>query len=140
MEDQAQWQQPPPDARHNSRPPSFESRTPPGPVNKPMTSTQPGLAPPMMRQQMQPMPMDPRRGSEPSHPGARPLIEDSGLGYSTGPNNVQPYFNPGGRGTRMPSVARPNEYKIRSNRGWIVLIVLMVAGLTAGVLIAMNTG
>jgi serine/threonine protein kinase len=145
MEDAAEWQQEAP--RRNSRPPGFEQRTPPGGNQKPMTSTQPGTgmapmmgraSPPQPMQAMQPMPYEQRLGSEPSHPGARPLIEDPRLGYSTGPR--QAYHQQPGAGTRMPSVVHQGEYKIRSNRGWIVLIVLMMAGVAAGVLIAMNSG
>jgi hypothetical protein len=98
----------------------------------PMMGTRPSPPQPMPV----PVPLIPQRlGSEVSHPGARPLVDE--FGYSTGPAQV--FVQPPGAGTRVPTVARSNEYKIRSNRGWIVLFVLMAAGVVTGVLIAMNS-
>jgi serine/threonine-protein kinase len=156
MDDAAQWQQQQGEQRRNSRPPGFEGRTPPqghqnqnhnpNPANA-MRSTQPGtgMVPVINTRPSPPQPMPvmapmyDRAHSEPSHPGARPLIDEARMGYATGP--VQPAYVPQpGAGTRMPSQVAAIDYKIRSSRGWIVLFVLMVLGLGAGVLIAMNTG
>jgi len=75
-----------------------------------------------------------RLGSEPlSEPGARPLIDDK-LGWSTGIQQLQQY---GGSATRLETGV-PVDYRIRSNRGWIILVVLMILGLAAGVGIAVR--
>jgi hypothetical protein len=95
--------------------------------------------PPMPRMSP-PQPMhavDPRLGSEPSHPGARPLIDDPRLGYSTSPVQAHPGD---GAGTRLQTSAAGSELKVTSYRGMIVLLLLMAAGIAAGVAIAMNTG
>ncbi|MEO6774149.1 MAG: serine/threonine-protein kinase [Kofleriaceae bacterium] len=75
-----------------------------------------------------------RLGSEPlSEPGARPLIDDK-LGWSTGIQQLQQH---GGSATRIDTNV-PREYQIRSRRGWIILVVLMILGLAAGVGIAVT--
>jgi eukaryotic-like serine/threonine-protein kinase len=77
-----------------------------------------------------------RLGTEPatqSNPGAIPLIDDK-LGWSTG---IQPIMQPEASATRIGTPA-PVDLKIRSNRGWLILIVLMALGLAAGVGIAMT--
>ena len=111
----------------------FESRTPPGGAERMVAA---GVAP--MRAPERPAsPQDiARLGSEPiSEPGARPLIEDDKLGWTTG---IKPLLQQReGAGVRLGTQS-PESFKIRSNRGWIVLIVLMLAGLAAGVGIAMH--
>ena len=73
-------------------------------------------------------------GSEPiSEPGARPLIDDK-LGWTTG---IKPIQQHDGSATRLETNT-PVSYKIRSNRGWIILVVLMILGLAAGVGIAVR--
>jgi hypothetical protein len=49
------------------------------------------------------------------------------------------YRMPQGGATRLPTRAAEPNYKITSNRGWIILAILMLAGLGAGVLIAMQS-
>jgi serine/threonine-protein kinase len=76
-----------------------------------------------------------RLGGEPlSEPGAKPLIDDK-LGWSTGIQPLQQYHN--GSGARLESNV-PADYRIKSNRGWIILVVLMILGLAAGVGIAVR--
>jgi serine/threonine protein kinase len=75
-----------------------------------------------------------RLGSEPlSEPGARPLIDEK-LGWSTG---IKPLMHHDGTATRLETNV-PTDYKIHSNRGWILVVVLMLIGLAAGVGIAMH--
>ena len=72
-----------------------------------------------------------RLGSEPaSEPGARPLIDEK-LGWTTGITPVQH----DGSATRLQTSAVP-DHRVRSQGGWLLLIVLMLAGLGAGVGIA----
>ena len=76
-----------------------------------------------------------RAGSEPvSEVGARPLIEDDKLGWSTGINALQ--HRPGGS-TRVGT--NLGDYKIKSNNGWIILLILMALAVAAGVVIAAQT-
>ena len=97
----------------------FESRTP---VPQVPISVNPGAAQTNMA----------RLGSEPSsEPGAQPLIDEK-LGWSTG---IKPLQHDGSA-TRVPTAAV--DYRLRSNRGWLLLIVLMLAGLAAGVGLAMH--
>jgi len=75
-----------------------------------------------------------RLGSEPlSEPGARPLIDDK-LGWTTG---IKPLLQHDGSATRLET-QMPAEHRLRSKRGWIILIILMVLGLGAGVAIAVS--
>jgi serine/threonine-protein kinase len=78
-----------------------------------------------------------RLGTEPttqSNPGAIPLIDDK-LGWSTG---IKPIVQPEASATRI-ATPPPVDMRIRSNRGWLILIVLMALGLAAGVGIAMTS-
>jgi serine/threonine-protein kinase len=103
------WQQP-----HASPALPFETRTPSNPASVPADMA--------------------RLGSEPlSEPGARPLIDDK-LGWTTG---ILPLQQSGGTATRLDTNV-PGGYRIRSNRGWIILVVLMILGLAAGVGIAVR--
>jgi eukaryotic-like serine/threonine-protein kinase len=102
---------------HTPAPPAlpFETRTPSNPASIPAE-----LA---------------RLGSEPlSEPGAKPLIDDK-LGWSTGILPIQQYHN--GSGARLETNV-PGDYRIKSNHGWIILVVLMILGLAAGVGIAVR--
>jgi len=75
-----------------------------------------------------------RLGSEPlSEPGARPLIDDK-LGWTTG---IKPLHQHDGSATRL-GTDLPANYRVRSKRGWIILVVLMILGLAAGVGIAVH--
>ncbi|MEO8845166.1 MAG: serine/threonine-protein kinase [Kofleriaceae bacterium] len=81
-----------------------------------------------------PPPLHPRMGSEPlSEPGARPLIDEK-LGWSTG---IKPLINHSGSATRLES-GMASDHRLRSNRGWLLVVVLMVLGLAVGVAIAMH--
>ncbi|HET9989611.1 MAG TPA: hypothetical protein VFQ65_13860, partial [Kofleriaceae bacterium] len=62
-----------------------------------------------------------------------PLIDDK-LGWSTG---IQPLQQYNGTATRLDT-NMPADYRLRSNRGWIILVVLMILGLAAGVGIAVR--
>ncbi len=125
--------------------PSFESRTPPPALEKASTTTLPGAVVPMPTSRPSPpqpmLAVGERLGSEPSHPGARPLIDDPRLGYSTGP--VAPMHMAPGGATRVATASaqrHPDNLKVTTYRGWVVLLLLMAIGVGAGILIAMNTG
>ncbi|HTL35684.1 MAG TPA: serine/threonine-protein kinase [Kofleriaceae bacterium] len=119
--------------RQSSPRPGFEQpRTPPNGYQMPMTSTLAGTGP------MQSIPgRIPTRAE--TEPGSKPL--DGGFGgWQTGPNPaMQNHQLPGGGATRLPTQYQEPNYKISSNRGWIILALLMLAGLGAGVLIAMQS-
>ena len=95
----------------------------------------------------QPMPMQPRAASnqplipndEISQVGAQPLIDDPRLGWSTSVNEKIP--TPGVNAAGGTSTGISNElgdYKIRSNRGWILLALFLVLG-AAGAIVALVT-
>jgi serine/threonine-protein kinase len=126
--DAAAWQQA--DAR---RP--FEQRTPPGGNSKQaMTSTLAGTGMPAPVRPTPP-PAHLSMGGEPiSEVGARPLIDER-LGWSTG---VNPQLNhvPQGGATRLATTAQGQDFRIRGHRGWIVLALLILAGLATGIVLA----
>ena len=146
--DAAAWQEDPRLAARIPRSPAlpFEQRTPPQGHDKMVAATLAGTGvQPQMQQPMQqqvphrptPQPQQEmaRLGSEPtSEPGAYPLVSDDKLGWSTG---IKPMMRQDGSATRL-GTGVPIDYKIRSNRGWIILLVLMGLGLAAGVGIAMH--
>ncbi|MFT3693338.1 MAG: serine/threonine-protein kinase [Kofleriaceae bacterium] len=102
----------------------FESKTP-TPTPNPAT-TLAGIGPNPVA----------RLGSEPlSEPGARPLIDEK-LGWSTGIKPLQPQAHSGTH-TRLDT-QMPADYNVRSKRGWLVIVALMLIGLGAGVAIAMH--
>jgi len=69
-----------------------------------------------------------------SQPGARPLVDEK-MGWQTGesPLYAQP---PDGGATRMPTNYQGGS--VISQRGWIMFAVLMIAGLVAGIAIALH--
>jgi len=74
-----------------------------------------------------------------TEPGSKPLVDDR-LGWQTGPAPaMRDHRLPQGSATRVPTRQEEPNYKITSNRGWIILAFLMLAGLGAGVLIAMQS-
>ena len=99
---------------------------------------------PQQQQPMQPMPMQPRAASnqplipndEISQVGAQPLIDDPRLGWSTSVNEkiATPGVNAAG-GTSTGISSELGDYKIRSNRGWILLALFLVLG-AAGAVVA----
>ena len=66
----------------------------------------------------------------------RPLVDDPRLGFRTGPQ--QPMHLPLGGATRLASTVAPDVPNVRSHRGWLILAILMVIGVAAGVVIAMQ--
>jgi hypothetical protein len=143
-QDAAHWQEA--DHRPSNRLPAqrpqlpFESRTPPGGNNnlshedKMAAATLAGTGMPMSRPMSPPPEQFGRMGSEPqSDPGAQPLVNDEKLGWSTGVSNVHRLQE--GGSTRV-ATSVPGDYKIKSNRGWIILVVLMALALGAGIAIA----
>jgi hypothetical protein len=87
---------------------------------------------------MAPPPLPPRIETE---PGSRPLVDDK-MGWQTGVNNLNHLHNtplPDGGATRLPTQYQ-GQSKLTGNRSWIVLAVLMLLGLAAGILIAMQSG
>jgi serine/threonine-protein kinase len=122
--DAAAWQQAEP---HRPSAPFEAPRTPPGGITKPMTT----LAGTGM-----PSSQGIRLPTEPiSEVGARPLIEDN-LGWQTGVNQHLMHMPPGSGARLQTSIAGGSEYRIRSNRPWIVLVVLVLAGLATGIVLA----
>jgi hypothetical protein len=88
--------------------------------------------------QVQAMPQG-RLGSSPqvraeTNPGRHPL-DDAQWGQNA-PPAAQQQVVPSGAGTRVQSLSE-QDYVIKSNKkGWIILVILMLAGLGAGALIA----
>jgi eukaryotic-like serine/threonine-protein kinase len=121
--DAAAWQQA--EARRPSA--AFEQRTPPGGnARQPIGATLPGAAIAPVR----PAP-EPRLGTEPiSNVGARPLVDDN-LGWGNGVRPQQAPIVPG-TGARLQTTPGA-EYKVRSSKGWIVLVLLVIAGLGTGI-------
>jgi len=153
--DAAAWQQidASHQARHNARSsprpvpvsqPQFQERPP---AEHEISPTLTGAAPPPQpyypQPYAQPMPMQPRAASpsgplipndELSQVGAQPLIDDPRLGWSTSvnPKITTPVAEAGGTSTRIGGDA--GDYKIRSNRGWIILAVILVLGATGAII------
>ncbi|MFN0251013.1 MAG: serine/threonine-protein kinase [Kofleriaceae bacterium] len=65
--------------------------------------------------------------------GARPLVDDPKLGWSTNVGNM--LQNPDGSSTRLSSDVSQDNFRIKSNTGWILLAVFLVLG-TAGAIAA----
>jgi serine/threonine-protein kinase len=87
---------------------------------------------------MAPPPLPPRIETE---PGSRPLVDDK-MGWQTGVNNLNHLHNtplPDGGATRLPTQYQ-GQSQLTGNRSWIILAVLMLVGLVAGILIAMQSG
>jgi serine/threonine protein kinase len=85
-----------------------------------------------------PPPPPPRIETE---PGSRPLVDEK-MGWQTGVNNLNHLHNhalPDGGATRLPTQYQ-GQTNLAGNRSWIVLAVLMLLGLGAGILIAMQSG
>jgi hypothetical protein len=81
-----------------------------------------------------------RLGSAPqlrgeTSPGKYPLVDESSWGQQA---PIQPHTQhvPDGGATRLPTKFAEQDYVIRSKKGWIILVILMLAGLGAGALIA----
>ena len=72
---------------------------------------------------------------------ARPLVDDK-MGWQTGVNSLNHLHNtplPDGGATRLPTTYQ-DQTKLTGNRSWIILAILMVLGLVAGILIAVQSG
>ncbi len=140
--DAAAWQQadshqPRPSGRH-AAPPTYD-------VTDTLTGTAP---PPQHYPQTQPMPMhgqpsppqphapyQPQRAASPpsligneeiSEVGAQPLVDDPRLGWSTSVN--QKITVPAGSAGGTSMGGDVGNYNIRSNKGWILLAILLVLG------------
>jgi hypothetical protein len=132
--DAAAWQGQAMEARRPAMP--FEQRTPPGGnpsqqqgmQHQPMTATLTGAAVPPGR-----MPTPPSFEAI-SDVGARPLIDDK-LGWSTNVGH-QNYVPQGGATRLQTTPGMGPDLRIRSNRGWIVLALLVLAGLGTGIVLA----
>jgi eukaryotic-like serine/threonine-protein kinase len=74
-----------------------------------------------------------------TEPGSKPLVDDRLQWQQGHAPAMHDYRMPQGGATRLPTRAAEPNYKITSNRGWIILAILMLAGLGAGVLIAMQS-
>jgi len=132
---QAQAQAPrrptPPSAPPMSQP--LGAPIPPGPTH----STLMGTGPAQLGGRPSPLPPNERSGSrriepEPkSEPGARPLVDDPKLGWDTA---VQRSIAPG-TGARIETNPAADQYKVRGNRRWL-WVAIVVVGLAAGAVIA----
>jgi hypothetical protein len=119
--------------RQSPRPYEAPSRTPqngsmPAPVSAPMsTLAGTGMSPVAQR-----IPQRPE-----TEPGSKPL---DGMGWQSNP---APAFTPqpaDGGATRLPSEYQDGKVpSLRASRSWIILAILMLVGLGAGVLIAMQS-
>ncbi|NVB78028.1 MAG: serine/threonine protein kinase [Kofleriaceae bacterium] len=94
-----------------------------------------------IRQPYAPAPMTPA-GTVPrleTEPGSRPLVDDK-MGWQTGVGPLQHHVPqmPPGHGARVES--QVTGAGVSKSRGWIILIVLMLAALGAGIAIAMQSG
>jgi hypothetical protein len=70
-------------------------------------------------------------------PGSRPLVDEK-MGWQTGAGPLQhraPQVSPGAGG----NIATEKFSRSTMNRSWIILVALMLAGLTVGILIAMQS-
>ncbi|HUS27428.1 MAG TPA: serine/threonine-protein kinase [Kofleriaceae bacterium] len=122
--------------RHSSPRPGFDQpRTPPNGYQLPnaaMTSTLAGTGP---------VPAIPGRipSRAETEPGSKPLVDDR-LAWQQPQNPaMRDHRLPPPGATRLPTQYQDPNFKITSNRGWIILAILMLAGLGAGVLIAMQS-
>ena len=70
---------------------------------------------------------------EESDPGARPLVDDPKLGWSTNVGNRLHRPTGSGGATRLSSDISPANIRIKSNGGWILLLVFVVLGVGAAV-------
>jgi hypothetical protein len=68
--------------------------------------------------------------SESSEPGNKPLVDDANLGWDTNVNRE--VVVGAGTHTRLPSDGA-HDYKVRSNRGWLILAVVIILGVAAAV-------
>lgn len=83
-----------------------------------------------------PMPMVPQRIE--TEPGSRPLVDER-MGWQTDVNNISgSHLLPNGGATRLPTQYQ-GQAQLTKNRSWIILVVLMLAGVGVGVLIAMQS-
>jgi hypothetical protein len=107
------------------------------------SGTMPGAGPQMMMAPHLPPPIAPQPylpnnpplipSQEISDVGARPLVDDPKLGWQTDvANQLQ---NPGGSSTRLQSDPAADNFRIKSNTGWILLAVFLLLG-TAGAIAA----
>jgi serine/threonine protein kinase len=106
------------------------------------TGTMPGAGPQvLMAPQLQPQTPAPQYPDNPpivpnqeiSDVGAHPLVDDPRLGWST--NVANKLHNPTGGSTRLSSDVSQDNYRIKSNTGWILLAVFLLLG-TAGAIAA----
>ncbi|MBL0212451.1 MAG: protein kinase [Myxococcales bacterium] len=128
---------PPPQQGH-SQPMQMPQMQPP-PFQQPQYPGAPVAQQPYQQQpyQQQPPQAQPRAGSdrqpligtdEISEVGAQPLVDDPRLGWSTNVNQAitGPISAPGGTSKGMSNDLA--DYKIRSNKGWILLAIFLVIG------------
>jgi len=116
----AEWQQDSRPGRQQSPRPGlpFETRTPPNGNDY----------------------MAPRMGSQPSRPetepGSKPLVDEK-MGWQT---NQTPLYAPApdGSATRVPSRYQDTNVRVITSRGWIMFAIMMLAGLSLGIFIALN--
>jgi len=132
------WQQN--DGTHQAR---SQARAHPG---QKQTGTMPGAGPqvlmaPQIPSQPQPQPSIYPPSNPPLIPnqeisdvGARPLVDDPKLGWSTNVSN-RLQGNSSGGATRLSSDLGEGNYRIKSNTGWILLAIFLVLG-TAGAIAA----
>ncbi len=85
----------------------------------------------------------PRRlGSAPqlraeTNPGKYPLVDEAAWGQQA--LSSMQHQQPDGGATRLQTQAHEQDYRIRSKKGWILLVILMLMGLGIGALIAWSS-
>ncbi len=103
----------------------------PSPTTLPAAGLQPMSPEPPIQYPADNPPLIPNQ--EVSDVGARPLVDDPRLGWSTNVGNK--LQSPTGGATRLSSDVSQDHVNIKSNAGWILLAVLLLLG-TAGAIAA----
>ncbi len=89
---------------------------------------------------LQAMPPSGRLGSAPqlradTSPGKYPLVDEASWGQQA-PLQAHNQHAPAGGATRLPTQFSDKDYVIKSRKSWLILVLLMLAGLGVGALIA----
>ena len=117
--------------------PTMAAAFAPSPPHQPPPAQYPG--PPPARDIPPPalLTPTPQKLSEISEVGGKPLVDDLSLGWDTNVNH-QRMVSSGGH-TRLASEVSP-DYKIRSNRTWMVIALVIIIGVAAAVAVMVITG
>jgi serine/threonine-protein kinase len=120
--------------------PTMPAAPPPtafAPAPPPAPAQYPGAAPAHDRSPPALLTPTPQKLSEISEVGGKPLVDDLSLGWDTNVNN-QRMVSSGGH-TRLASEINA-DYKIRSNRTWMVIALVIILGVAGAVAVMVITG